>query len=512
MILRRYFRSVALCAGVAGAFSAMLSGCGGGGSSSVTPPPTGTFPAPGATPFVNTGNASRAACQVNPHVSGRARWTVLVYMNAASNLQPDSLINIGQMAAAGSNADLNIIVQWKQTATSNFFTGVAVQTTPSFVGTRRYRILKHSQSDINRIAPANIDSNLTLVGDTTVLDPDRLPDPPTNTITDQGKPTADMGSYHTLADFVQWGATNYPADHLALVIWDHGSGALNVDNRAVSSSGRARLLTRAATPTKQQTRALSQDTQTGSQIATQEIPLALVNPPQKIDSLIIDCSLQGTTELAYDVRNSARTLVASEESPPGRGYPYDVWLNYLQSTASAGPCDAGQNLITEDIAEYPNATDITQAMTDLSKMDAVATALNSFGNSLLNNTTSQAALIQTARQSTQYFEFLEYKDLYHFASIVRQSNGAPSDLVQAAANVQTSLQGANGAILVSAHGAAIDTNGFSEGNASGLSIYLPGPQTPSSVDGSLGFDPQWNQLGLAKAAPNWASYLQAQKQ
>ena len=56
-----------------------------------------------------------------------------------------------------------------------------------------------------------------------------------------------------------------------------------------------------------------------------------------------------------------------------------------------------------------------------------------------------------------------------------------------------------------------DPNG-QEAQASGLSIFLPGPQTPSSVDDTTGFDPQWTNLGLAKVAPNWAAFLQAQQQ
>lgn len=512
MSLSRFSRRLALAAGLSGVFGALLAGCGGGGSSTPnnggggsTTPVTVNLPAPGTSPFVNSSNASRPVFQQNAHQNGRARWTVLVYLNAASNLQPFSLINIAQMASIGTNADLNIVVQWKQTRQSKFFPSVAIDTTPSFVGTRRYLITKHSQSDLNRIAPNGIASNTSLVGDTSVLDGDRLADPPTATINDNGSMTADMGSYRTLADFVQWGSQNFPADHLAVVVWDHGSGALNVNSRA-AKSGKLRRGTPTTVGVKKLTRGLSQDVQTGSQIATQELPLGLANTAQKIDALIIDCSLQGTTELAYDVRNSARILVASEESPPGTGYPYDAWLGFLQSTP-ASPGDCGANLITDTIAAYPNETNITQAMTDLSKMDNVANALNSFGGSLRNYTTSQANLIKTARQSAQFFDFIEYKDLYHFADLIRTSGNLPNDLGQAAANVETSLLGTSGAILMSAH----DPNG-QEAKASGLSIFLPGPQTPSSVDDTTGFDPQWNNLGIAKVAPNWAAFLKAQTQ
>jgi hypothetical protein len=512
-------RRVSVCAGFVGLAAVSLSGCGGGGSTPIVPP-TGSFTTPGTTPFVNANNASRGACTANAHQSGRARWTVLVYLNAASNLQPDSLINVAQMASVGSNADLNIVLQWKQTTSSaGFFGGVTPDTTPSFIGTRRYKLSKHSQADLNAIAPSGIDTNNALVGNTTVLDGDRLPDPPTDTLSDQGSPTADMGSYHTLQDFVQWGARNYPADHLAVVIWDHGSGALNVDNAGAARS--AGLAARAASAKKSRgvlvsgtkgsgssrTRGLSQDTQTGSQIATQELPLGLASPPQPIDMVVVDCSLQGTTEVAYDLRNSARIFVGTEESPPGAGYPYDAWLTYLQANA-AGPCDSGNNLINDTIAAYPNEVNITQSMTDLSKMDAVASAVNAFGGSLRNHVADQTSLIFTARQNAQFFDFPEYKDLYDFADLIRISSGVPTDLATAAANVETSLWGTNGAILISQHGQASGQ----EAQASGLSIFLPGPNTQSQVDSTVGYDPQYANLGIAKAVPNWIAFLQSQRQ
>src|ERR1041385_6260459 len=100
MALSRFGRRMACCAGLVGVVGAAFCGCGGGGGSSSVSNNGGsggvTFVAPGTSPFVNPPLSSRAACQANTHQNGRARWTILVYMNAASNLQPDSLINIAQ--------------------------------------------------------------------------------------------------------------------------------------------------------------------------------------------------------------------------------------------------------------------------------------------------------------------------------------------------------------------------------------------------------------------------------
>ena len=35
---------------------------------------------------------------------------------------------------------------------------------------------------------------------------------------------ANMGNANTLYDFLNWGITNYPAEHMGVIFWDHGSG------------------------------------------------------------------------------------------------------------------------------------------------------------------------------------------------------------------------------------------------------------------------------------------------
>ncbi|HZP85023.1 MAG TPA: hypothetical protein VFB21_25520, partial [Chthonomonadaceae bacterium] len=94
-------RRLSVLAGLVGILGASLSGCGGGGGGG------GGNPGPGP-------GTGRAACTQNAHQAGRPFWTILVFMNAANNLQPDSLLNIAQMASVGSDANINIVVQWKQ--------------------------------------------------------------------------------------------------------------------------------------------------------------------------------------------------------------------------------------------------------------------------------------------------------------------------------------------------------------------------------------------------------------
>src|SRR5258708_34472895 len=168
-VVRFVRRTNRLTVGVllAAASGILLNSCGSPLAGSTTAP--SNLIQPGLTPFSNSRQATSTACTANAHTAGRARWTVLMFINAASNLQDDSWFNVAQMAAVGSDADLNIVVQWKQASSNPFFSGIkpAASDTPSFSGTRRYLIHQHSGSELIQIAG----------GDTSSPYPDRLADP-----------------------------------------------------------------------------------------------------------------------------------------------------------------------------------------------------------------------------------------------------------------------------------------------------------------------------------------------
>ncbi|MCS6775550.1 MAG: clostripain-related cysteine peptidase [Chloroherpetonaceae bacterium] len=446
MTLQRFMRRLPGFLGLAGILSASVSGCGGGGGVV-----GGTSGNPGAPPAGGNPNGDfngRAACVANPDRPGLPRWTVLVFMNAANDLQPDSLTNMAQMASVGSDEHVNIVVQWKQARCA----GCGI---PSFEGTRRYFVRRKTSEEVARIRR----------GDTTPLDPDRLPDPPTNI-----GGTSDMGDWRVLRDFIQWGTQNYPADHLAVVLWNHGSGWRRT-----------------------RTRAFSQDEQTGNEIQTEETPQALAVAAQPIDVLLFDCSLMQMVEVAYELRNSARVLVGSQESPPAAGYPYDVWLNSLKANGR-NPCELGRSVVQDFVAAYPNNTNITQSMVDLSKMDLLASRLSEFAGLLRQNIATEAEVIRTARVQAHSFDYYENKDLFDYAELIRSQTRVDS-LRQAAYNLQVALTGPGGAIMMS-------RGGRTQNRANGLAVYVPAPG---------GYLQSYNNLALARATL-WDEFLQAQIQ
>jgi hypothetical protein len=502
-------RRIALGIGLLGVIGASVSGCGGGGGGG------GTGIITGATlPLLNGGTsffvpaipatmASRAACAANPTKGGVPRWTVMVYMNASNDLQPFSLLNVAQMVAVGSDtADVNIVLQWKQSSQASL--SQYCTCTPSFVGTRRYLLHQHATSSL---CTSLTDYTTCSTADPTILDPDRLADPPTDTTDPStGTPTVDMGNYLDLNNFVSWAETTYPASNYALVIWDHGSAFLTVPGFRA-----------ATTPKKAATKAVSQDYVTADEIETWQIQTALTGlPVNKLDMIIFDCSLQGMVEVAYQVYPVARTMVCSEESPPGPGYPYQEWLATLK-TAGQNACAVGTSIV-QDMVNYPPYVSsgvgyqdsLTQSLIDLSQMPNVATNLQAFGTAMYNDRTAEQTLIQTARNlnyvqsyGTDYLTlYAGMVDAYMYAGNMKA--GTKNATVSAAAtNFQNAFSNATtGAVLYQAYGPT-------KAGSNGLSIYCPNP--PGQQYGYTS-SYNYNLLSLTAAAPSWSNFIQNQVQ
>jgi hypothetical protein len=455
-------RRVAAIAGMIGVGAASLSGCGGGGSGNGGGTPSGGY-------LIGSGFSGRSVCAANSTVAGRANWTVLVYMNAANNLQPYSLLNVAQMAAIGSDANMNIVVQWKQASQS--CPDCAPNGSVSFEGTHRYYIKAHSQADVTNIANGNT-ASLEDAGE-------RLADPATNNSSGQ----SDMGDYRVLQDFINWGTATYPANNLIVVLWDHGSGWLSGPDL-----GRSVKLAKS--------RAISFDDQTNNQIEAWQTPIALAATHQPIDVVAVDCSLEQMIEVGYNLKNSGvKILCGSEESPPGAGYPYDAWLADVKAKA-ANPCAASQLLINDFVAAYPTQTDITQSALDLSKMTPAAAAVDAFASSLLSHISDSASVIAQARTNARSFDlnagYFNY-DIVDFAQqIINTSN--KSDLISTATAAQQAVAGntnPNSVVMYHAYGKSTPTASH------GLAIWLPPPGYNYSDYTSLQFAidyPHWNQF------------------
>src|SRR5215813_10933855 len=121
-------------------------------------------------------------------------WTFMVYMAGDNNLDPNALQDLREMKRVGSTAAVNVVAQLDRAS------GHASQ---------RYYLRKGGKVSADAVAS---------LGKVNTGDPKKL------------------------VDFITWGVKGYPADHYALILWNHGQGWDDTDIYADERHRRARRL------------------------------------------------------------------------------------------------------------------------------------------------------------------------------------------------------------------------------------------------------------------------------
>ncbi len=204
----------------------------------------------------------------------RADWTILVYMAADNNLSQQAVQDIIEMEEAKIPSSVNVIVQLDPNQQ---------HTDPQ---ARRYKI-KHNTY------PAIGSPVLEYLGE------------------------IDSGDYRNLADFVDWGVDNYPADRYALIIWSHGSSWSREE--------------------EEDSRWICLDTHSMSQmsIAGGDFKKAFQLFPRRMDILLMDACFMQTIEVITEVHQFNSYIIASMNSVPYEGFPYKEVLELWNITRSA---------------------------------------------------------------------------------------------------------------------------------------------------------------------------------
>jgi hypothetical protein len=126
------------------------------------------------------------ACSLVVGARPRAEWTVLVYMAADNNLEDNALVNLEEMAAVGSTADVHVVAQVARSAGRRAKRGVVDM--PAWSTTKRIHVEADHLEELGDL------------GRTNMADP------------------------VALTSFITWATAAYPARRYALVLWDHGAG------------------------------------------------------------------------------------------------------------------------------------------------------------------------------------------------------------------------------------------------------------------------------------------------
>jgi len=346
---------------------------------------------------------SLTGCFLFPPRDNTAEWTVMVYLAADNNLESAGINDINEMEIVGSTTDVNIVVQVDR------IPGYDISNS-NWTNTRRYYITQDFD-------PFQINSQFNDLGE------------------------LNMGDPQTLVDFASWATTNYPAKKYLLVIWNHGGGF-----RAVSPS-------------------LTKDT-SGDKITIPELEYALsaisVQMGKNIDIVGMDACLMAMTEVAYQIKDYADIMVASEENEPGDGWPYDTILAQLAANPTMSSTQLATDIVDKYIYSYPY-NDVTQSAIDLSYTDTLTSQLSNLAWAIMADSLTLKSKYILASVSSQYYGDPDFIDLYDFCNkVLIYSNNI--NVKNIALSIQQTL---NFAVINS------DYNGGSVSDSKGLSIYFP---------------------------------------
>lgn len=155
---------------------------------------------------------------------------------------------------------------------------------------------------------------------------------------------ANMASSATLADFIRWSAETCPAEKYALVLWDHGGGAL--------------------------TGLFTDELFDGDVMYLYELKQALADSGVQLEALVIDACLMANLETAYAVKESAHWMIVSEEVVPGSGTAVGDWLEELYIHPECDGKQLGRTICDMTLAKYADQeSDDSQSLLTWSVID-----------------------------------------------------------------------------------------------------------------------------------------------
>ncbi len=324
-----------------------------------------------------------------PGKQPRKKWTFLVYVCADNDLERFGLQDVNEMEQVGSSKDVNIIAQIDRLSGGH---GATIAD-GNWTGTRRYYVTKdNDMGKVNSPMVANLKET-------------------------------DMGNKHTFADFLKWGVETYPADNVAVVVWNHGMGWAGIAHDE-SSDAYLRIQDVAW--------ALREGQKVLSKVNKKASKFAIVD---------FDACLMGTIEVAYEISDSTQFMVASEENEPGQGMPYSDYLAPLVKNPNLSPREMTKRMVGTYVYSYAkggSATNkfvqgspVTKSSVDLSKVPALVKKFDELGRALLSNHDVYARLL--INEVGRFGSIRRYSDdtlvdLTDFAVKLAQMPEAPSDI------------------------------------------------------------------------------------
>ncbi len=252
--------------------------------------------------------------------------------------------------------------------------------------------------------------------------------------------TKDMSDKATLTNFIRFVIEEYPADHYMLMLKDHGGGWRGA--------------------------CIDEQNGAGNMMTMPTIRAAL--DTFHFDIIAFDACLMSMVEVAYELKDKADYLVASQFVTYAGTYGGEEWMTYLTGNPDASALDLAKKIVEACM----NANERHQhtghmAVTDLSQLDVLASKISTLGNDMVTHTGEHADEVFNAFGQTHRTELDDpcFCDLREFCLKLKQEPNLKTipKIVEDCDNVVSAI---NAAVPMTRTNAV----GVSRG---GLCIYFP---------------------------------------
>jgi hypothetical protein len=315
----------------------------------------------------------------------------MVYMDADNNLESFGIEDLNEMEGVNlEHTGINVIVLIDRI--SNFD-----ESNGGWTDTRLYKVEYDPSGSKNTTIVSRELASAAL--ELTIGGPEEL----------------DMSDPAVCSAFIDFCKTEYPADEYCLIFWDHGNGWMK--DAGVNPAEVTGPL-----------RAVCQDATTDpldNMLYTAEVGDCIEG--KGITVVGFDVCYAGMLEVAYELRNDASYMIASEETEGGDGWEYDVWLKDFIST-NKSPRNLIISVVHAYALQYSTMSGATLSGIDLSRIGKLNTALNNFCQALYNGITNQG--LQKDVRETLFGDVEDFYppsgtgdlnlDIWHMADVIQK--------------------------------------------------------------------------------------------
>ena len=283
-----------------------------------------------------------------------------------------------------------------------------------------------------------------------------------------------MGDGDTLKNFVKYGMQNYPSEHNALVLWNHGGGVKSLD---LSSSV---------------SREICEDTYNGEKdlLYLNELQTAisssLTETGRRLDIIGMDACIMGEVETAYELRNLTDYFVASMANEWGYGWDYSrIFDDFSTAGIPPTPSEMADILVAQyQESSYGISTSWPNTLTAVKTagLENLKTEIDTLAQ--LVHESGEQAEFEALRAESVLYE-VPYYDIYDLCQQIQASEVfGPTGIDEQAAAVQSALAAAVAACYGDSSELGLDYYETDDAAAvRGLSIFI--------TDSSENYATQW---------------------